>query len=125
MSSESEVENELARLRAKANPQAIEAADEEQRHPPGRVRRRRPTATHDRAHPRRGQYDVSDEALPRLNELDATVEQSVETGDVDAFTSALTALLEGVRTVGAAPGRLARRVRPDPAAVRRHDRRGP
>ena len=28
MSSESEVENELARLRAKANPQAIEAADE-------------------------------------------------------------------------------------------------
>ena len=37
---------------------------------------------------------------PDLNELDATVEQSVETGDVDAFTSALTALLEGVRTVG-------------------------
>jgi phage shock protein A len=29
MSSESEVENELARLRAKANPQAIEAADED------------------------------------------------------------------------------------------------
>ena len=28
MSSESEVENELARLRAKANPQAIEAADD-------------------------------------------------------------------------------------------------
>jgi hypothetical protein len=38
MSSESEVENELARLRAKANPQAIEAADDSRRHPPGRVR---------------------------------------------------------------------------------------
>ena len=47
-----------------------------------------------------GQYDVSDEALPRLNELDSTVEKSVEAGDVDAFTTALTALLEGVRTVG-------------------------
>jgi hypothetical protein len=49
-----------------------------------------------------GQYDVSDEALTRLNELDATVERSVEAGDVDAFTAALTALLEGVRTVGVA-----------------------
>jgi hypothetical protein len=47
-----------------------------------------------------GQYDVSDEALPSLNELDSTVEKSVETGDVDAFTAALHALLEGVRTVG-------------------------
>ena len=49
-----------------------------------------------------GQYDVSDEALPRLNELDASVESSVESGDVEAFTAALTALLEGVRTVGVA-----------------------
>jgi hypothetical protein len=47
-----------------------------------------------------GQYDVSDEALPSLNELDSTVEKSVETGDVDAFTAALHALLEGVRTAG-------------------------
>jgi hypothetical protein len=47
-----------------------------------------------------GQYDVSDEALTRLNELDSTVESSVEAGNVEAFTSALTALLEGVRTVG-------------------------
>jgi hypothetical protein len=49
-----------------------------------------------------GQYDVSDEALTRLNELDSTVERSVEAGDVDAFAAALTALLEGVRTVGVA-----------------------
>ena len=47
-----------------------------------------------------GQYDVSDEALTHLNELDSTVESSVEAGNVEAFTSALTALLEGVRTVG-------------------------
>ena len=47
-----------------------------------------------------GQYDVSDEALPRLNELDATLESAVEAGDAETFTAALSALLEGVRTVG-------------------------
>ena len=47
-----------------------------------------------------GQYDVSDEALTRLNELDAKVESAVEAGDTEAFTTALHALLEGVRTVG-------------------------
>jgi hypothetical protein len=47
-----------------------------------------------------GQYDVSDEALDRLNELDAAVETAVEAGDEAAFETALTALLEGVRTVG-------------------------
>lgn len=47
-----------------------------------------------------GQYDVSDEALTRLNQLDSAVEAAVEASDVDSFTTALTALLEGVRTVG-------------------------
>ncbi|GAB3767903.1 hypothetical protein FB382_002307 [Nocardioides ginsengisegetis] len=47
-----------------------------------------------------GQYDVSDDALPRLNELDAAVETAVEGGDEAAFATALEALLEGVRTVG-------------------------
>ena len=47
-----------------------------------------------------GQYDVSDEALARLNELDAAVEAAIESGDVDAFGAALAALLDGVRTVG-------------------------
>jgi PspAA-like protein len=47
-----------------------------------------------------GQYDVSDEALPRLNELDAAVEASVEAGNENAFAAALVALLDGVRTVG-------------------------
>jgi PspAA-like protein len=47
-----------------------------------------------------GQYDVSDEAIDRLNELDAAVEAAVEAGDEAAFGTALSALLEGVRTVG-------------------------
>jgi hypothetical protein len=47
-----------------------------------------------------GQYDVSDEAMDRLNQLDAAVEAAVESGDTEAFGSALAALLDGVRTVG-------------------------
>ena len=49
-----------------------------------------------------GQYDVSDEALDRLNELDSAVETAVESGDEEAFGTALAALLDGVRTVGVA-----------------------
>lgn len=49
-----------------------------------------------------GQYDVADAALDRLNDLDAAVETAVEAGDEQAFGTALTALLEGVRTVGVA-----------------------
>ena len=47
-----------------------------------------------------GQYDLSDEALPRLNELDAAVEAAVEASDEAAFETALAALLDGVRTAG-------------------------
>ena len=53
-----------------------------------------------------GQYDVSDDALDRLNQLDADVEAAVEAaiegGDEEAFGQALHALLEGVRTIGVA-----------------------
>jgi len=49
-----------------------------------------------------GQYDVPDEALDRLNELDAAVEAAVESGDEAAFAAALVALHDGVRSVGAA-----------------------
>ena len=49
-----------------------------------------------------GQYDVSDDALDRLNQLDSVVEAAVEAGDEAAFTEALQALHEGVRTVGVA-----------------------
>ena len=49
-----------------------------------------------------GQYDVADEALDRLNQLDASLEAAVEAGDEAAFASALAELLDGVRTVGVA-----------------------
>jgi hypothetical protein len=47
-----------------------------------------------------GQYDLSDDATAALNDLDATVESAVETGDEEAFRKALAALLDGVRTAG-------------------------
>ncbi len=47
-----------------------------------------------------GQYDVSDDALDRLNELDGSLETAVESDDQEAFGTALAALLEGVRTMG-------------------------
>ncbi len=49
-----------------------------------------------------GQYDVADSALDRLNELDGAVETAIAAGDEAAFRTALSALLEGVRTVGVA-----------------------
>jgi hypothetical protein len=49
-----------------------------------------------------GQFDVSEDALDKLNELDEAVEAAVEAHDDAAFHPALAALLEGVRTVGAA-----------------------
>ena len=49
-----------------------------------------------------GQYDVSDDALPQLNTLDSEVEAAVEGSDEAAFAAALSALLDGVRTVGIA-----------------------
>jgi hypothetical protein len=49
-----------------------------------------------------GQYDLSDEAISALNDLDAQVESAVEAGDEDAFHGALTSLLDGVRTAGVA-----------------------
>jgi hypothetical protein len=49
-----------------------------------------------------GQYDLSDDAVSALNDLDAKVESAVEAGDEDEFHGALTALLDGVRTAGVA-----------------------
>jgi hypothetical protein len=48
-----------------------------------------------------GQYDVPDELLATLNDLDDAVESSVEAGDEAAFRVALAALLEGVRDAAA------------------------
>jgi hypothetical protein len=47
-----------------------------------------------------GQFDLSEDALPRLNELDAAVESAVESSDEQAFATALAELLDGVRTAG-------------------------
>jgi hypothetical protein len=49
-----------------------------------------------------GQYDVGDDQLDRLNELDSAVETAVEAGDEDALASALTALHDAVRSHGSA-----------------------
>ena len=47
-----------------------------------------------------GQYDVTDEALERLNELDAEVEAAVEAGDEAGLATALRALHDAVRSAG-------------------------
>jgi hypothetical protein len=49
-----------------------------------------------------GQFDVADQALDRLNELDAALEVAVDAGDEAAFGPALAELLDGVRSVGVA-----------------------
>jgi len=47
-----------------------------------------------------GQYDLSDDAVSALNDLDAKVELAIDAGDEAAFHSALETLLDGVRTAG-------------------------
>jgi hypothetical protein len=49
-----------------------------------------------------GQYDVSDDALARLNQLDDALESAIETGDEAGFATALAALHDGVRSAGTA-----------------------
>jgi hypothetical protein len=48
-----------------------------------------------------GQYDVRDDALDRLNELDAVVEAAVDGGDEEGLATALAALHDAVRSQGA------------------------
>lgn len=47
-----------------------------------------------------GQLEVADSELPALNTLDDSLEQAVETGDVETFTEALAGLLAAVRSAG-------------------------
>ncbi len=49
-----------------------------------------------------GQYDVADDALAGLNELDDALESAIEAGDEAVFASALSALHDAVRTAGSA-----------------------
>jgi hypothetical protein len=48
-----------------------------------------------------GQFDVPDEAVSTLNELDAAVEAGIDAGDEAEFRRALDALLAGVRDAAA------------------------
>lgn len=47
-----------------------------------------------------GQYDVADDQIDSLNELDDQLEKAVEVGDEATFASALGALLDRVRDLG-------------------------
>ena len=47
-----------------------------------------------------GQWNVSDDRLPALNELDSAVEAAVEQGDRETFSQSLDALLNAVRAAG-------------------------
>ena len=47
-----------------------------------------------------GQLEVADDELEQLNVLDAAVESAVQSGETDAFTAALAALLDAVRRAG-------------------------
>jgi hypothetical protein len=47
-----------------------------------------------------GQFDVPDEAVEHLNELDDKLEAAVEASDEQAMSDALGALLERVRSAG-------------------------
>lgn len=48
-----------------------------------------------------GQYEIADEHLNRLNELDSTLQSAADAGDEAAFTTTLSALLDAVRSLGA------------------------
>jgi hypothetical protein len=47
-----------------------------------------------------GQWEVSEDRIDGLNQLDAAVEKAVEGGDPVAFTESLAALLHAVRSDG-------------------------
>lgn len=47
-----------------------------------------------------GQYEIADEHLDRLTALDSAVRSAADAGDETAFTSALSALLDAVRSLG-------------------------
>lgn len=49
-----------------------------------------------------GQFDLADTESGPLNELESAVIAAVEAGDEPAFTKALAALLDRVRSVGSA-----------------------
>ena len=111
MSSESDVEAELAALKSGVSTPAIDG--------PGPEAAGSPTSTEQSAGETpeesrseqgagmivrilgEGQFEVADAELDRLNELDAAVEAEVDAGNQEAFRARLAELLDGVREVGA------------------------
>jgi hypothetical protein len=47
-----------------------------------------------------GQYEIAEEHLAELNELDSVLQAAVDAGDEPAYTAALSALLTAVRALG-------------------------
>ncbi|MGA5411877.1 PspA-associated protein PspAA [Streptomyces lavendulocolor] len=47
-----------------------------------------------------GQYDIADEHLEQLNHLDTALQKPADASDEMAFASALSALLDAVRSLG-------------------------
>ncbi|WP_405363540.1 hypothetical protein OG535_39700 [Kitasatospora sp. NBC_00085] len=47
-----------------------------------------------------GQYEIADQHLQDLNELDSALQAAVDQGDEAAFATALSALLSAVRRLG-------------------------
>lgn len=47
-----------------------------------------------------GQWDVADDQVDMLNELDSAVESAVDGGDRESFAQSLAALLNAVRSTG-------------------------
>ncbi len=112
MSSQSDVESELAALKAGTSgssaPQALGSADSTPTGPGGGrargpARDRGPEGGGDGMIVRilgEGQWDLADAGLDELNRLDSAVESAIEADDRAAFAPALEALLAAVRTTG-------------------------
>ncbi|MBZ4018584.1 PspA-associated protein PspAA [Streptomyces purpurogeneiscleroticus] len=47
-----------------------------------------------------GQYEIAEEHLDRLNELDVPLQSAADAGDEAAFATALSVLLDVVRSLG-------------------------
>ena len=108
MSSQSDVESELAALKAGttggAGQQALEQGDTT---PPAQVEAAPVSEPGEGGGTGmivrilgEGQWDVSDEQVTALNELDSAVESAVEAGDRETFSQSLDALLDAVRSAG-------------------------
>ncbi|WP_062641025.1 PspA-associated protein PspAA [Streptomyces maremycinicus] len=47
-----------------------------------------------------GQYEIAEQHLTRLNQLDSALQSAADAGDETGFATALSALLDAVRSLG-------------------------